>query len=156
MESRELKLLDEMLIGKTPRNIYEKLEKQYQKKIGESQARLSQVEVDYDDPLDFFDKCIVIASMLLQLHQRFNYDQRKDLLKAVFERIYIKDKAITGVKMNPPFSFFFGEPLEKLFKDCPDAPTKQDIFEQVVKFTLSESYPLIKERINKLVKLMDI
>ena len=154
MESRELKLLDEMLIGKTPRNIYEKLEKQYQKKIGESQARLSQVEVDYDDPLDFFDKCIVIASMLLQLHQRFNYDQRRDLLKAVFERIYVKDRAITAVKMNPPFSFFFGEPLGKLFKDCPVAPTKQDIFEQVVKFTLSEPYSLIRERINKLIRLM--
>ena len=100
LENRELKLLDEMLTGKALRNIYEKLEKRYQEKIKEAQTRLSQVEVDYDDPLDFLDKCIVIASMLLHFHQRFKYEQRKDLLKAVFERIYAKDRAITAVKLN--------------------------------------------------------
>ena len=144
LENRELKLLDEMLIGKAPRDVYEKLEKQYQEKIREAQTRLSQIEVDYDDPLDFFDKCIVIASMLLQLHRRFNYDQRKDLLKAVFERIYVKDKAITAVKLNPPFSFFFGEPLGKLFKDCPSGRTQSFPFWQYF-----SSYPTEKVQVNK-------
>ena len=151
-ENKQIKLLDEMLAGKVPRDVCEKLEKRYQKQIIQAQARLSQLEVDYDDPLDFLDKCTLVASMILHLHQRFNYEQKKNLLRAVFERIYVKDRAITAVKLNPPFSFLFKEPLQKLFEDCPSGGTKQDIFEQIVSFTLSEQYPVIKTAVNQLMK----
>lgn len=151
-ENKQVKLLDEMLEGKVPKDVCEKLEKKYQKEIVQAQARLSQLEVNYDDPLDFLDKCTVVASMILYLHRRFNYEQRKNLLKAIFERIYVKDKAITAVKLNPPFSFLFKEPLQRLFKDCPSGGTKQDIFEQIIAFTLSEQYPQIRTAVNQLIK----
>jgi len=118
-ENKEIKLLDEMLGGKISRDIYEKMEKKYAGQKKEAEARLSQLEVDYDDPLDFLDKCIVVASMLLYLHQRFNYEQRKNLLKAIFERIYVQNRAIVDVKLNPPFSFLMKDDIEKLFKDHP-------------------------------------
>ena len=114
LENRELKLLDEMLTGKALRSIYEKLEKQYQEKISAAQNRLNQLEVDYDNPLDFLDKCIVIAGMLLHLHRRFNYEQRKDLLKAIFARIYVKDKAITAVKLNIFIQGTYRESVQRL------------------------------------------
>lgn len=119
LENKEMKLLDERLGEKLPRDIYEKMEKKYSEKRREAEARLSQLEVDYDDPLDFLDKCIVVGSMLLYLHKKFDYEQKKNLLKAVFERIYVKDKAITEIKLNPPFSIFFQKDLERLFKNHP-------------------------------------
>jgi benzoyl-CoA reductase/2-hydroxyglutaryl-CoA dehydratase subunit BcrC/BadD/HgdB len=92
LENKEIKLLDEMLGGKLSRDIYEKTEKKYNDKRREAGARLSQLEVDYDDPLDFLDKCIVIGSMLSFLHQKFNFEQRKNLLKAIFEKIYVLEE----------------------------------------------------------------
>jgi len=52
LENKEIKLLDEMLGGKLSRDIYEKLEKKYNAKRREAEVRLSQLEVDYDDPLE--------------------------------------------------------------------------------------------------------
>ena len=136
------------LSGKVPQEVYEKLEGQYQKKRIAAEARLSQLEVDYGDPLDFLDKCILVASMLLYLHQKFDFEQRKNLSKAIFERIYVQDRAIVGVKLNPPFSFLMKDDLENVFKNPPPGHTKQDIFEQIITFTLSERYTGMKERIS--------
>jgi len=139
-EQKEVKLLDEMLAGKVREDLYQRMAKRYLAKRREAEARLAQLEVDYDDPLDFLDKCIVVGGMLSHLHRRFGFEQRKDLLRAVFERIEVKDRSIVDVKLNPPFSLFFDEKTRGLFKGPPGEGTKQDIFEQVVRFTLSEHY----------------
>ncbi|MEA1872575.1 MAG: recombinase family protein, partial [Chloroflexota bacterium] len=131
LENKQLKLLDEMLAGKVARDIYEKMDNKYNEKKREAEVRLSQFEVDYDDPLDFLDKCIVVASMLSYLHQRFDYEQRKNLLKAIFEGIYVQDKAIVDVKLNPPFSFLMKDDIKKLFKNHPSEGTKKDAIESV-------------------------
>jgi DNA invertase Pin-like site-specific DNA recombinase len=142
LENKEMKLLDEKLGGKTSSEIYEKMQKQYSGKRREAEAQLSQLEVDYDDPLDFLDKCIVIGSMLSYLHERFDFAHRKCLIKAIFEKIYVRNRTIADVKLNPPFSILFSKDIERLFEDSPSAPTKQDIFEQIVGFILSEQYLL--------------
>jgi site-specific DNA recombinase len=152
LEAKELKLLDEKLSGKVPQEVYEKLEGRYQEKRIAAEARLSQLEVDYDDPLDFLDKCILVASMLLYLHQKFDFEQRKNLSKAIFERIYVRDRAVVGVKLNPPFSFLLGDDIENLFKNPPSEDAKQDVFEQFMYFSLSERYPFIMEQINCLAE----
>lgn len=151
LENKQLKLLDEMLGGKIERGIYEKMEKRYAQEKKEAEARLSQLEVDYKDPLDFLDKCIVVASMLSFLHQKFTFEQRKNLLKAIFERIYVQNRAIVDVKLNPPFSILFKKDIEKVFKDHPSGGTKEDIFEQIVSFTLSEQYMAIKGLVESLI-----
>jgi len=151
LENKEMKLLDEMLGGKVPRDIYEKMEKKYSEQRREAEARLSQLEVDYDDPLDFLDKCIVVASMLSFLHKRFSYEQRKNLLRAIFEKIYVQDKGIVDVKLNPPFSFLLRGDIEKVFKDHPSGGTREDIFEQMVEFTLSEHYSSVKNLVSLLL-----
>ena len=125
IETKELKLLDEMLAGKAERSVYERMQRRYADEKRQAEARLSQMEVDYDDPLDFLDKCIVVASTLLYLHRRFSFEQRKNLLRAVFERIEVEDRAIVSVKLNPPFSILMRDDLGRLFKDCPPAGTTQ-------------------------------
>jgi DNA invertase Pin-like site-specific DNA recombinase len=130
LESKEMKLIDEKLEGKVSKEIYEKMQKKYSEKRREAEARLSQLEVDYEDPLDFLDKCIVIGSMLSYLHERFDFAHRKCLLKAIFEKIYVRNRAIADVKLNPPFSILFSKDIERLFEDSPSSPTKKDIFEQ--------------------------
>jgi len=94
----------------------------------------------------------VVASTLLYLHQRFNYEQRKNLLKAVFERIYVQNRAIADVKLNPPFSFLLKNDIEKVFKNHPSGRTKEDVFEQIINFTLSEQYMGVKGLVNPLVE----
>jgi DNA invertase Pin-like site-specific DNA recombinase len=144
MVNKEMKLLDEMLGCKLSRETYEKMAAKYQEERNAAEARLSQLEVDYSDPLDFLDKCIVIGSMLSFLHQKFDFEQRKALTKAVFDKIYVKDREIVDVELNPPFSILLRKDLERLFKNHPSRPTKEDVFEQIVNFTFSEKYPAIK------------
>jgi len=150
IESKEIKLLDERLGEKVPQDVYERMQKKHTEKKREAEARLSQLEVDYDDPLDFLDKCILVSSMLLYLHQRFNYEQRKNLLRAIFERIYVQNRAIVDVKLNPPFSILLKEDIENLFKDRPTGGTKEDVFEQILSFSLSDNYRVIRELIDGL------
>ena len=124
VENKELRLLDEMLADRVLRSTYEKMEKAYRKKREQAEARLSQLEVDYGDPLDFLDKCVVVAGMLAYLHHRFNFEQRKNLVRALFRRIDVQDRGIVGVELNPPFSFIFDNSVRTLFKDHPVVGTQ--------------------------------
>jgi hypothetical protein len=125
--------------------------KKYQDKRKEAEARLSQFEVDYKDPLDFLDKAIVVSSALSYLHERFDFKNRKSLLRAVFERIEVRDKEIVDVKLNPPFSILLRDDLEKLFKKSPSEATKEDIFEQLINTTFSENIRGIKQIVDILL-----
>lgn len=147
IEKKEVDLADELVGKKISQRVYEKLEASYIKKLNQAESRLSQFEVDYNDPLDFLDKSIVIASLLYQLHQRFNFNQRKNLLNAIFKKIEVEDRAIVNVEMNTPFSILLGDDLNKMFKDSSSVGIHKDVFEQIVQFTLSEDY----DRINRMV-----
>lgn len=151
LENKEMKLVDEMLGEKMGKEVYEKIQRKYVEERHAAEARLSQLEVDYNDPLDFLDKAIVVSSSLLYLHQRFNFDQRKNLLKAVFERIVVEDKSIADMKLNPPFSILLGDDVKKLFDNIPSSAHKSMIFEQLVRFSLSEEYNRAKESITQIL-----
>lgn len=93
---------------------------------------------NYGDAHKFLDECAKVAAMLGELHRRFNFERRKQLLRAVFRRIEVRDKEIVGVELNPPFSFFFDDTLRRLFKRPHVSGTKRDEIEQTFK------NPLIK------------
>jgi hypothetical protein len=42
--------------------------------------------------------------------------------------------------------------IEKLFKDHPSGGTKEDVFEQIIRFTLSPQYPWMKELVENILK----
>ena len=148
------RLLDEMLAEHVPADVYEKTAKAYRAKREQAESRLVQLEVDYDDPLEFLDKCSRIAGMLSYLHHRFNFEQRKNLVQIIFRRIDVQDRAIVGVELNPPFSMFFEKQVRKLFKHPPTSGTKQEDFEQIVRFTLSSQYEATQKRVGHLVESM--
>jgi site-specific DNA recombinase len=152
IEQKELKLLDEKVSGKVPQDVYESLEGKYREKKLSAEARLSQLDVDYKDPLDFLDKCIVISSSLLYLHQKFTFDQKKTLLKALFAKIVVRDKMIVGVELNPPFSILLREDLEKVFDNLPIGDPVKEVFEQLISFILSGNYPEMERLVGSIIE----
>ena len=138
-----------MLSDKVPKDVYERIQRQFSQEKRALEARLATLEIDYKEPLDFLDKCILISNMLLYLHKRFNFEQKKTLLKAIFKRIYVKNKAIVDVELSPPFSILLGDDIKRLFKNPPSRGTEEDIFEQFVRFSLSEEFSTIKECIGQ-------
>ncbi len=151
IEQKELRLLDEMLAGRVLHTTYEKMATTYTTKKQQAEARLAQLDVNYADPLEFLDNCAAVAGMLASLHHRFTFDQRKNLIRAVFRRIEVEDRQIVGVELNPPFSFFFDDAGCRLFKNRPTLPTRQDCFEQIVRFTISDEYAHANDRIKTLM-----
>jgi site-specific DNA recombinase len=111
---KEMRLLDEMLASTVAREIYEKMAGTYRKQRQQAESRVAQLQVNYDDSLKFVDECSKVAGMLGQLHRQFTFEQRKNLLRAVFRRIEVEDKTIVGAELNPPFSFFFDEQVHNL------------------------------------------
>jgi site-specific DNA recombinase len=114
-EQKEIRLLDEMLAGRVNPEIYEKMARQLHEKRRQLETRLTQLDVDYDDPLTLLDESAKVASALRDLHRRFTFEERKNLLRSVIRRIEIEDRAIVAVDLNPPFSYFFEDTLRKLF-----------------------------------------
>jgi hypothetical protein len=57
-----------------------------------------------------------------------------------------------GVELNPPFSFFFEDNVRKLFKNHPVGGTKQEVFEQIVRFTLAAEYRQTKEEVARTLR----
>src|SRR5581483_2062697 len=98
--------------------------KTYRDRRRKAEARLAQLQVNYEDPLAFLDQCAAMAGMLNSLHRRFTFDQRKALLQSVFKRIDVEDRSMVHVELNPPFSFFFDDQLRKLFENLPIARTR--------------------------------
>ncbi|MBI5788129.1 MAG: recombinase family protein, partial [Candidatus Schekmanbacteria bacterium] len=150
LEDKEVKLADELISQAISRDVYSKIQQKLIEQKSAAQERLAQLKVDYREPLDFLDKCIIISSSLYQLHQRFDFQQRKNLLKAIFERIEVKNRAIVSIKLNPPFSFLLKDDLETMFKDRPLTPTLQDVFEQLLSFILSAKYEEISSMVSQL------
>ncbi|MCH8903555.1 MAG: recombinase family protein [Bacteroidetes bacterium] len=160
IEKKEVDLADELVSKKISQRVYEKLQTSYMKKLNQAESRLSQLEVDYNDPLDFLDKSIVIASLLHQLHQRFNFNQKKNLMKAVFKKIEVEDKAIVNVEMNTPFSILLGDDLNNMFNDSLSVGIRKDDLEQIAKkmakklFKESSSVRIRKDDLEQIAKKM--
>ena len=80
------------------------------------------------------------------------FQQQKNLLRAVFARIEVEDRTIVNVKFNPPFSFFFDDLARKLFNHLPVVGTKQEIFEHILRFTLSSDFAPTKRSLESLMR----
>jgi len=176
IEAKELRLLDEMLAGKVPRDVYDKLAHKYREKRQQAEARLAQLDVDYEDPLKFLDQCASIADTLGFLHRSFEFPQRKTLARAVFKRIVVSGRTIVGVELNPPFSLFFADTISSLFSrsaaadratsaaggnhvnhTSPAEPGKEvsmnvpeDQLQQLLAFSLSDDFENARQNIDNL------
>jgi len=147
LEAKEMKLVDEMVSGRVSRDHYDKLSARYATERHAAEARRAQLDVDYREPLDFLDKCLVVSGTFRYIHEHCE-EKQKLLVRALFERIVVHDRAIVAVALNPPFSFFLGDQLRRMFKDPLSAGARRDIFEQLVTYTLSPDYDEMKRVIS--------
>jgi len=83
------------------------------------------------------------------------------LARAIFKRIWVKDKVIRKIELNPPFDFFFKDRIRKIRSSFPDLvfehypvkSTRQDKFEQLVNSIDSPSFPIIQELIKSVYSM---
>lgn len=139
-KEKQLSLADRLVSSNMPDEVYRKLNDRYQESITKMEERLIKLDRDYKTPLDLYDKCLVVSSGLLSLHQKFNLDGKKKVIKAVFEKIYVQNKKVVGAKVYSPFDFIMKDGLKRAFKDHPAPPEGRYIIEQLIDLPFSPRF----------------
>lgn len=137
--------------------VYKKYSQKYEKEIKNARDRLAVLEKDYSSSFDFIDKCMILASTLSGLHKIFSFRQRKNLARAIFKRIWVKDRAIRKIELNPPFDFLLKNQTRKIHSDFPNLKfehyplksTRKDIFEHLIETENSSIAFIVKKLIKE-------
>lgn len=132
--------------------VYKKYSQKYEKEIKNAKDRLAVLEKDYSSNFDFIDKCMILASTISRLHKKFSFRQRKNLARAIFKRIWVKNREIRKIQLNPPFDFLLKNLTRKIhsvfpnlvFEHYPLKSTKREMFEHLVNSVDCSSPSLIK------------
>jgi hypothetical protein len=136
-------------------DVYKKYSQKYRRETKDAKDRLAVLEKDYSSNFDFIDKCMILASTLSRLHKKFSFRQRKKLAKAIFKRIWVKNREIRKIQLNPPFDFLLKNQTRKIhsifpnlkFEHYPIKSTKQEMFEHLVNSIESPVYHLVQSLI---------
>lgn len=144
-------LVDNLATRTITPEVYKKYSQKYEKEIKNTSDRLKVLDKDYNTSFDFIDKCMILASTLSRLHKVFSFRQRKNLAKALFKRIWVKDKEIKKIELNPPFDFLFKDRIKKIKSSFPDLVferypvegTKKDKFEHLAEAINSPVYSIV-------------
>jgi hypothetical protein len=131
---------------------YKKYSQKYETEIKNTQDRLAILEKDYSSSFDFIDKCMILAGTLSELNKIFSFRQKKNLARAIFKRIWVKDKSISKIELNPPFDFLLRDQAKKIhtifpnlvFEHYPVKSTKKDIFEHLIDSIDSPLFGLVQ------------
>ncbi len=150
-ESKMDALVDDLATRTITPDVYKKYSQKYEKEIKDAKDRLAVLEKDYSSNFDFIDKCMILASTLPHLHKKFSFRQRKNLARAIFKRIWVRDKKIKMIELNPPFGFLLKDQVKKInsvfpdirFKLYPSNIAKKDIFEHLVDSINSPAFSLV-------------
>jgi hypothetical protein len=86
--------------------VYKKYSQKYEGEIKDARDRLAVLEKDYSSNFDFIDKCMILASTISKLHIKFSFRQRKNLARAIFKRIWVKDREIGKINSIRHSTFF--------------------------------------------------
>lgn len=146
-------LIDNLATRTITPEVYKKYSQKYEKEIRNARNRLAILEKDYSSNFDFIDKCMILASSLSHLHKIFSFRQKKNLARAIFKRIWVKDKAIKKIELNPPFDFLFKDRYKKIksgfpdivFEHYPVKGTRKDMFEHLIDSVDSPVFPLVQD-----------
>ena len=151
-------LVDNLATKTITPEIYKKYSQRYEKEIKEARDRLAVLEKDYSRNFDFIDKCMILASTLSKLHKIFSFQQKKKLAKALFRRIWVKNKEIKRIELNPPFDFLLRNQTRKIhtvfpnlvFEHYPIKSTQKEKFEHLRIAIDNPNTPLIYELIKSI------
>ncbi|MGC9346341.1 MAG: hypothetical protein ACP5ER_06095, partial [Candidatus Bathyarchaeales archaeon] len=148
-------LVDNLATRTITPEVYKKYSKKYQKEIKSARDRLAVLEKDYSSNFDFIDKCMILASTISKLHKKFSFRQKKNLAKAIFKRIWVKNREIRKIQLNPPFDFLLKNLTRRIhsvfpnlkFEHYPLKGTKEEMFEHLVNSVESPSSTLVESLI---------
>lgn len=153
-------LVDNLATRTITPEVYKKYSQKYEREIKNARDRLAVLEKDYSSNFDFIDKCMILASTLSRLHKKFSFRQRKNLARAIFKRIWVKNREIKKIELNPPFDFLLRNQTRKIhsvfpnlkFEHYPIKSTKEEMFEHLINPIEFESShaPLIEELVKDL------
>ena len=154
-------LVDNLATRTITPEVYKKYSQKYEKEIKNAKDRLAILEKDYSTSFDFIDKCMILASTLSRLHKIFSFRQKKNLAKALFKRIWVKNREIRRIELNPPFDFLFKDRIKKIksafpglvFEHYPLKGTQKDKFEQLIDAVNSSTFSLIQDLIGSIDSL---
>jgi DNA invertase Pin-like site-specific DNA recombinase len=157
-EAKMDSLVDDLASRVITPEVYKKYSQKYEKEIKSARDRLAVLEKDYSSNFDFIDKCMILASTLSRLHKKFSFRQKKKLAKAIFKRIWVKDREIKRIELNPPFDFLLKNQTRKIhsvfpnlkFEHYPIKSTKKDMFEHLAHSGEFHSAPLIESIVKDL------
>lgn len=145
-------LVDNLVSRTITSEVYKKYSQKYEKDIKNAKDRLAVLEKDYSSNFDFIDKCTILASTLSRLHKKFSFRQRKKLAKAIFKKIWVKNRELIRVELNPPFDFLLKNQTKKIhsafpnlkFEHYPLKSTKKEMFKHLMNSVESPSFPLVQ------------
>jgi DNA invertase Pin-like site-specific DNA recombinase len=145
-------LVDDLASRVITPEVYKKYSSKYQKEIKNAKDKLAVLKKDYSSNFDFIDKCMFLASTISKLHKKFSFRQRKKLAKAIFKRIWVKNREIRKIHLNPPFDFLLKNQTRKIhsvfqnlkFEHYPLKSTKEDMFEHLVESVDSLAFNLVE------------
>lgn len=113
-------LVDNLATRTITPDVYKKYSQVYEKEIKEAKDRLAVLDKDYSSNFDFIDKCMILASTISKVHRTFGFRQKKNLAKAFFKRIWVKEKTIRKIELNSPFNFLLREQAKNIQSRFPD------------------------------------
>ena len=145
-------LVDNLALRTITPEVYKKYSQKYEKEIRNARDRLAVLEKDYSSNFDFIDKCMVLASTLSRLLKKFSPRQRKKLAKAIFKRIWVKNREPRKIMLNPPFDFLLKNQTRKIhsvfpklvFEHYPVKCTRKEMFEHLMNSIESSSFALVE------------
>jgi len=140
IEAKMDTLVDNLASKTIAPEVYKKYSQKYEKEIKNARDRLAVLDKDYSSNFDFIDKCMILASTISKLHKRFSFRQRKNLARAIFKKIWVKNKEIRRIELNPPFDFLLKNQTRKIhsvfpnlkFEHYPLKSTKKEMFEHLI------------------------
>jgi hypothetical protein len=145
-------LVDSLASRTITPEIYKKYSQKYEEEIKVAKERLAVLEKDYSSNFDFIDKCMILASTISKLHKKFSFRQRKNLARAIFKRIWVKNKEIRKIELNPPFDFLLKNQIQKFhlifpnikFEHFPVKTTDETMFKHFIHIKESRFASLIE------------
>ena len=133
-------LVDNLATRTINSEVYGKYSQKYEREIKIARDRLAVLEKDYSSNFDFIDKCMILASTISRLHKKFSFRQRKNLARAIFKRIWVKNRELRRIELNPPFDFLLKNLARRIhsifpnlvFEHYPVKSTTKEKFEHLV------------------------
>lgn len=109
-QSRLLTLTDKFVSGTIPELAYTRLRDETQRALTQAEARLERLDRDLGEDVRAVGEILDKASSLHRLYELASTpEQKKELLRQVFETIWVRDRTIASINYRSPFHLLLND-----------------------------------------------